>query len=119
MVGNDPIAVGVYRSLQKNGLHIPEDISIVSFDNIEVAEFLTPALNTVNVNTEEIGKLAVRMVNERIKEVRNVSIKVIVSNNIIVRESEKISIKKVNIQKRVFTFLFTNIFSKKSRQNIK
>ncbi|EMW5715437.1 substrate-binding domain-containing protein, partial [Enterococcus faecium] len=56
---------------------------------IEVAEFLTPALNTVNVNTEEIGKLAVRMVNERIKEVRNVSIKVIVSNNIIVRESEK------------------------------
>ena len=75
--------------LQKNGLHIPEDISIVSFDNIEVAEFLTPALNTVNVNTEEIGKLAVRMVNERIKEVRNVSIKVIVSNNIIVRESEK------------------------------
>lgn len=38
MVGNDPIAVGVYRSLQ-NGLHIPEDISIVSFDNIEVAEF--------------------------------------------------------------------------------
>ena len=78
----------------KNGLHIPEDISIVSFDNIEVAEFLTPALNTVNVNTEEIGKLAVRMVNERIKEVRNVSIKVIVSNNIIVRESEKISIKK-------------------------
>ncbi|BDP82247.1 hypothetical protein EfmAA290_29230 (plasmid) [Enterococcus faecium] len=41
----------------------------------------------------------------------------IVSNNIIVRESEKISIKKVNIQKRVFTFLFTNIFSKKSRQN--
>ncbi|HHW3696702.1 TPA: substrate-binding domain-containing protein, partial [Enterococcus faecium] len=83
------IAVGVYRSLQKNGLHIPEDISIVSFDNIEVAEFLTPALNTVNVNTEEIGKLAVRMVNERIKEVRNVSIKVIVSNNIIVRESEK------------------------------
>ncbi|MCZ4449701.1 substrate-binding domain-containing protein [Enterococcus lactis] len=66
----------------------------MSFDNIEVAEFLTPALNTVNVNTEEIGKLAVRMVNERIKEVRNVSIKVIVSNNIIVRESEKISIKK-------------------------
>lgn len=46
------------------------------------------------MNTEEIGKLAVRMVNERIKEVRNVSIKVIVSNNIIVRESEKISIKK-------------------------
>ncbi len=69
----------------------------MSFDNIEVAEFLTPALNTVNVNTEEIGKLAVRMVNERIKEVK-VPIKVIVSNNIIVRESEKISIKKVNIR---------------------
>lgn len=89
MVGNDPLAVGVYRSLQKNGLHIPEDISIVSFDNIEVAEFLTPALNTVNVNTEEIGRLAVRIVNERIKGTRKVPIQVIVANNIIIRESEK------------------------------
>ena len=102
MVGNDPIAVGFIVHF-KNGLHIPEDISIVSFDNIEVAEFLTPALNTVNVNTEEIGKLAVRMVNERIKEVRNVSIKVIVSNNIIVRESEKYRLKSKH-PKRVFTF---------------
>ncbi len=54
-----------------------------------MGDFCLILLNTVNVNTEEIGKLAVRMVNERIKEVRNVSIKVIVSNNIIVRESEK------------------------------
>ena len=48
------------------------------------------------------------MVNERIKEVRNVSIKVIVSNNIIVRESEKkYRLKKVNIQKKdVYFFVY-------------
>ena len=89
VAANDPIAVGIYRSLQKNQIKIPEDISIVSFDNIEVAEFLTPPLSTVNVNTEVIGKVAVRIANERIKKIRDVPIRVIVANNIIVRESEK------------------------------
>lgn len=89
VVGSDPIAVGVYRSLQKNGLTIPDDISIVSFDNIEVAEFLTPSLSTVNINTEELGKIAVRIADERIHQIREIPIKVMVSNNIIVRESEK------------------------------
>lgn len=89
VVGNDPIAVGVYRSIQKNGLKIPEDISIVSFDNIEVAGFLTPSLSTVNINTEELGKIAVRIVDMRVKKLRHIPIRVVVSNNIIVRESEK------------------------------
>uniref|UniRef100_UPI00403F1C93 LacI family DNA-binding transcriptional regulator n=1 Tax=Candidatus Enterococcus willemsii TaxID=1857215 RepID=UPI00403F1C93 len=89
VVGNDPIAVGAYRALQKRGINIPDDISIVSFDNIEVAEFLTPALNTVHVNTEELGKIAVRMVNDRIINHRTVPIHVTVANTMIIRESEK------------------------------
>ncbi|MBU5594305.1 LacI family DNA-binding transcriptional regulator [Amphibacillus sp. MSJ-3] len=89
MVANDPIAVGAYRSLQKQGLSIPDDISIVSFDDIEVAEFLTPSLSTVNIPTEELGKIAVRMLNERIKAVRDTPIQVVVSNKIIIRESER------------------------------
>lgn len=89
MVGNDPIAVGVYRSLQKSNYKIPEDLSIVSFDNIEVAEYLTPSLSTVNIHTEEIGKLAVSLAKELMAKTRRIPIQVIVSHEMIVRESEK------------------------------
>lgn len=89
IVGNDPIAVGAYRALQKQGVTIPDDISIASFDNIEVAEFLTPSLSTVNVNTEELGKIAVRVMHARLKKKRDIPIRVIIANNVIVRESEK------------------------------
>ena len=88
VVASDPIAVGVYRTLQKNNFLIPKDISIVSFDDIEVSEYLTPSLSTVNIQTEEIGKLAVRLAKERIDKVREVPIRVCVSYEMIVRESE-------------------------------
>lgn len=93
IVGSDPIAVGAYRGIKKNNLAIPEDISIVSFDNVEVAEFLTPSLSTVNVHTEELGKIAVRLIDERINKIREVPLQVIVASHVIVRESEKVLIK--------------------------
>ena len=89
VAASDPIAVGVYRGLQRKGIQIPEDISIVSFDNIEVAEFLTPPLSSVNVETEEIGKFAVLLAKERIESKRTIPIKVLVDNQIIERDSEK------------------------------
>lgn len=89
VVGNDPIAVGVYRSLQKNNYSIPGDVSIVSFDNIEVAEYLTPSLSTVNIHTEEIGKLGISLAKELMSQTREVPIQIVVSYDMIVRESEK------------------------------
>ena len=89
MVGNDPIAVGVYRALKKNNIRIPEDVSIVSFDNIEVAEYLTPSLSTVSIHTEEIGKLAVNLAKEMLTEDKKIPVHVIVSYEMIARESEK------------------------------
>lgn len=89
IAASDPIAVGVYRGLQRKNIQIPEDISVVSFDNIEVAEFLTPPLSSVNVETEEIGKFAVLLAKERIESKRTIPIKVLVDNQIIERDSEK------------------------------
>lgn len=90
MVANDPIAVGVYRALQKQGIKIPEDVSIVSFDNIEVAEYLTPSLSTVDIQTEEIGRIAIRLAKEKIEQVRTIAIRVMVPSQVIIRESEKV-----------------------------
>lgn len=89
VAGSDPMAVGIYRALQKRGLKIPEDISVVSFDDLEVAEFLTPNLSSVYIAAEEIGKIAVRLARQRLLKERKVPVNVEVGYQVKVRESEK------------------------------
>lgn len=52
----DLYAIYAMRYLQKKGLHIPEDISIIGIDDIEISSFTTPALTTIRVDREELGK---------------------------------------------------------------
>lgn len=88
MVASDPMAVGVYRAVQKAGLSIPEDTAMVSFDNIEVSEYLTPPLSTVELRTTELGRMAIRFAREKIDGVRSYPLRCIIPGKIIIRESE-------------------------------
>lgn len=54
---NDFMAVGVLRELHDAGLSVPEEVSVTGFDNIELAEYLNPALTTVNIPRKQIGRL--------------------------------------------------------------
>ena len=58
---NDNTAVGAYQALDEAGLRIPDDVSIVGYDDIPVAALLRPALTTVNIPLEEMGRRAVRL----------------------------------------------------------
>ncbi len=58
--GSDTSAVGVIDALAEKGLRIPDDISVVGFDNLELSAFLTPPLTTINAPTECVGKTAAR-----------------------------------------------------------
>lgn len=53
---NDYAAAGVMRSILEHGYRIPEDISVASYDNTEIAGLLTPMLTSVNYRYEEFGK---------------------------------------------------------------
>jgi LacI family transcriptional regulator len=55
---SDKAAVGAYRAAQERGLTIPGDISIVGFDDIELARALNPPLTTVHVPGEELGRMS-------------------------------------------------------------
>src|SRR5260370_18861716 len=57
---NDEGAVGAMRALHQAGLTVPDDVSVVGFDDIEVAQHLIPPLTTVHVHKEAIGSLAVQ-----------------------------------------------------------
>jgi LacI family transcriptional regulator len=58
---NDRIAMGAYQALDDAGLHVPADVSVVSFDASELASWLNPALTSVAVPYAELGAQAVRM----------------------------------------------------------
>lgn len=56
---NDRLAVGAYHALAEAGLQVPDDVSVVSFDDDEIAATLRPGLTTIAIPHEEMGRLAV------------------------------------------------------------
>ena len=59
---NDRLAFGAYQAIQERGLRIPDDISVVSFDDDEVAGYLRPGLTTARIPYEEMGREAMALV---------------------------------------------------------
>jgi LacI family transcriptional regulator len=58
---NDRLAFGAYQALAESGRAVPGDVSIVSFDNDEIAGYLRPGLTTIGLPHEAMGKAAVRL----------------------------------------------------------
>ena len=56
---SDLIALGAMRAMKEHGMHIPDDVSVVGFDDIPMARFANPALTTVYQNTARAGELLV------------------------------------------------------------
>lgn len=64
---SDTIAVGAYQVLQEQGLRVPDEMSVIGYDDIELARYLSPALSTISQPKAELGKLAVETLLQRIK----------------------------------------------------
>lgn len=64
---SDTIAVGAYQAIWQAGLSIPHDISIIGYDDIELAKYLSPPLSTISQPKSELGKLAVETLLKRIR----------------------------------------------------
>lgn len=59
--GNDEMAVGAYQAVRKAGLRVPEDISIVGFDDTPMASRVWPPMTTVRLPIREMGQAAARL----------------------------------------------------------
>lgn len=64
---NDIIAQGAYYRAQELGIKIPEDISIIGEDNMDICNFLTPKLDSFSINEEKIDAALVELIIERLK----------------------------------------------------
>ena len=64
---NDMMAFGCIAALVEGGASVPQDVSVVGFDNIDYAAMISPALTTVDVPSYEIGRTACRELLDRIE----------------------------------------------------
>jgi len=58
LTSNDLTALGALRAISQAGLDVPDDISVVGFDDIEIAQYTSPPLTTVRLSREELGRVA-------------------------------------------------------------
>jgi len=62
----DTLALGVLRALERHGLRVPQDISVMGFDDIMPSELSRPPLSTVHVPLEKLGPAALRIIESRL-----------------------------------------------------
>jgi LacI family transcriptional regulator len=70
MAFDDMTAFGAIRALSKAGIKVPEQCSVIGFDDIAQSRLLTPALSTLRQPMQEMGDLAVSIVSEGISAVQ-------------------------------------------------
>jgi len=84
---NDEIAIGAMKALREAGRSVPEDVSLVGFDDIAMVEHLTPALTTVRINKEALGSTAVKSLLARATDFDAVSVTSMLEVELIKRAS--------------------------------
>ena len=62
---NDPCAFNVYAMLKERNLRIPEDVSVVGFDNVERASYESPPLTTVDLSTDDLAEKAIQLLDSK------------------------------------------------------
>ncbi|MGB9976572.1 LacI family DNA-binding transcriptional regulator [Thermovenabulum sp.] len=84
---NDLTAIGVIKAAKSLGLKVPQDISVVGYDNTMLAELVDPPLTTISQQMKKMGYLAAEMLIKRIKNERTAGEKVVFDVNLVIRKS--------------------------------
>jgi LacI family transcriptional regulator len=84
---NDNIAIGAIQAARARGLRVPEDLSVVGFDDVEHATIVTPALTTVRQPLAEMGRTAVSLLMRLLERQRFETLHVELATRLVVRES--------------------------------
>ena len=86
---NDIIALNAIKTIGRLGKRVPEDISVIGFDNIRTGEFMTPKLSTFNIPRQEIGEEVAKYVANSIKSHQIPYSQIVIRCDYIERESNK------------------------------
>lgn len=84
---NDIAAVGAIRAIMNHGMRVPEDISVIGFDDIQSASYHNPSLTTIRQPLNQMGKLAARILLQRVRGQEPFSSPMPVLPELVIRES--------------------------------
>ena len=84
---NDTIAIGAMEAIKSAGFSIPQDISVIGFDDTEQSKYCSPKLTTVKVNIESMARIACQSLFLEIKNREIQNIQIILPTELVIRES--------------------------------
>jgi len=84
---NDEIALNIMKTFQNEGIKIPEDVSLIGFDNIDITRYTSPALTTIDINKETMGQEATKKLFDRIENPEKLATKSVIPTELIERNS--------------------------------
>lgn len=84
---NDITAIGAIRAIHEYNYKIPADISVISMDDIEIAQYVSPMLTTMHIPIEEMGKLTAKILIDRIQGGHTLPLKISLPYYMAKRES--------------------------------
>jgi DNA-binding LacI/PurR family transcriptional regulator len=87
IAANDSMALGAYRALHQAGLRVPEDVSVVGFDDILEAAYYTPPLTTIRHNYIQLGTLGFEYLLQLMDDPETIIEQKVITPKLIVRES--------------------------------
>ena len=87
---NDTIAIGAIKAIREAGYSIPEDISIIGFDDIPFSATTMPALTTMRISRSAMGEMAVNILRRRMKHPDYPCMKLLLGGKLIIRNSTRI-----------------------------
>ncbi|ENF8746638.1 substrate-binding domain-containing protein [Vibrio fluvialis] len=88
-VSNDMMAMGAINAANEHGLSIPEDVSLIGYDDIHIAKFMSPALTTIHQPKYRLGKAAVETLLKKLDKETNEAQVVQLEPTLVVRKSVK------------------------------
>ncbi len=97
---NDLIALGAMKAFTQCGIKIPDDVSIIGFDNIPMCSLIEPQLTSVNVSCEALGDLAIRQLLRRKKNPDAIPRRISINTNLNIRSSVR-CLKQVSPNKNL------------------
>lgn len=86
---NDIIAAAAMKAFREFGYRMPEDISIIGFDDMPLCDMMIPALSTMNVRKKELGATAIRRLLDRTRNNSMQNLKISMATSLICRDSVK------------------------------
>lgn len=90
LAANDPMALGIIQCAKDMGIKVPDHLSVIGIDDIDLSSQFDPPLTTIRIFKEEMGIVTAKRLIDRIKNPNQPPIKIIVSTELVIRNSTKI-----------------------------